>query len=127
MVGGQQPLVFTLARHGQSAASCLGVCAFRATFAFAISFHLAESFGQRCVQFVVAKLARANWSSEPCASASRFGERPGAAEDDELPWSPGASVPCGFFLQGRLQIVEVCMLQVLLLRNVFVRRINLCE
>ena len=25
------------------------------------------------------------------------GERPGAAEDDELPWSPGASVPCGFF------------------------------
>ena len=37
MVGGQQPLVFTLARHGQSAISCLGVCAFRATFAFAIS------------------------------------------------------------------------------------------
>ena len=101
MVGGQQPLVFTVARHGQSAASCPGVCAFRATFAFAISFHLAESFGQRCVQFVVSKLARANWSSEPRASAqSPFGGRPGAAEDGELPWSPGASVPCGFFLHN---------------------------
>ena len=65
----QQPLVFAVALHGHIAAKRCVVNTFRATFSSAISSHLSESFGQRCSQFLVAELVRANWSFEPCASA----------------------------------------------------------